>query len=102
MAITRIFRVRIDPALRQEFEAKFSSVSVHAVDQAQGFLAVSILKPTKWAPDEYAMISQWENEAALQAFAGEEWRRAVIPPGMEKFVVECWVHHYASWQKPSS
>ncbi len=43
------------------------------------------------------MISQWENEAALKAFAGELWNQAVIPPGMEKFVVDCWVNHYVSW-----
>ena len=97
MAVTRMFRVRIHPKLKQEFEEKFSSVSVRAVDEAPGFLAVSILKPTKWAPDEYAMITQWENEAALKAFAGEQWNHAVIPPGMEKFVVDCWVHHYVSW-----
>lgn len=97
MAITRIFRVRIRSELKQEFEEKFSSVSVRAVEEASGSLAVSILKPTKWAPDEYAMISQWENEAALKAFAGEQWNHAVIPPGMEKFVDECWVHHYESW-----
>lgn len=99
MAITRIFRVRIIPELRQAFEEKFSSVSVHAVNDACGFLEVSIHKPTKWAPDEYAMISQWESEAALKAFAGEQWSQAVIPAGMEKFVVECWVHHYESWSK---
>jgi len=79
MAITRIFRVRIAPELRSEFEEKFSSVSVHTVNEARGLISVSILKPTKWAPDEYAMISQWENEAVLKAFAGEEWKRAVIP-----------------------
>jgi heme-degrading monooxygenase HmoA len=99
MSITRIFRVRIVSDLRQEFEEKFSSVSVHAVDQASGFISVSILKPSKWAPDEYAMVSQWENEAALKAFAGEQWNHAVIPAGMEKFVVECWVHHYESWSQ---
>jgi heme-degrading monooxygenase HmoA len=58
---------------------------------------VTILKPTKWTPDEYSMISIWEDEASLQAFAGEEWSQAFIPHGMEKFVVECWVHHYESW-----
>ena len=97
MPIVRIFRVCIDADLRQEFEEKFSSVSVHAVDEVPGFISVSILKPSEWAPDEYAMISQWENAAALKAFAGEQWNHAVIPPGMEKFVVECWVHHYESW-----
>ena len=97
MAITRIFRVRIVPELRHEFEEKFSTVSVHAVDETFGFLAVSILRPTKWSPDEYAMISRWQDETALKAFAGDNWNRAVIPPGMEKFVAECSVHHYGSW-----
>lgn len=97
MSITRIFRVRIHPELKLEFEEKFSSVSVRAVAEAQGFLAVSILKATKWSPYEYAMISHWENVDALEAFAGEQWNHAVIPPGMEKFVVDCWVHHYDSW-----
>ena len=97
MSITRIFRVRIDTSLRQEFEEKFSSISVHTVNQVAGLLSVSIHKPTEWAPDEYAMISLWESESSLKAFAGEEWYRAVIPNGMEKFVVEFWVHHYESW-----
>jgi quinol monooxygenase YgiN len=89
MAITRIFRVRIDSDLRQEFEEKFSSISVNAVNEAYGFISASIHKPTKWAPDEYAMISECENKAALKAFSAGEWSRAVIPQGIEKFVVEC-------------
>lgn len=43
------------------------------------------------------MVSQWENEAALRGFAGEQWVHAVIPPGMEKFVIEGLVLHYESW-----
>lgn len=97
MSITRVFRVRIHPELKLEFEEKFSSVSVRAVAEAPGFLAVSIFKATKWAPNEYAMISHWENVDALKAFAGEQWNHAVIPPGMEKFVDEYWVHHYDTW-----
>jgi len=99
VAITRVFRVRIDPDLRREFEEKFSSISVHAVDAAPGFISVAILKPSKWTPDEYAMISQWEDEAALIAFAGAQWNQPVIPPGMERFVVECSVHHFQSWDQ---
>lgn len=97
MPITRIFRVSIDADLRQEFEEKYSSVSVQTVDEAPGFISVSILKPLKWTPNEYTLISQCENEAALKAFAGKQRNHAVIYPGMEKFVVECLVHHYESW-----
>lgn len=92
--ITRIFRVTIRPELRQEFETKFAEVSVEAVKACPGHLSVSIGYPTKWTPDEYLMISEWENESALRNFAGESWNQAVIPPGMEKFLVKCRVHHY--------
>lgn len=97
MAIVRVFRVKIDPNLRDEFEKKFETISVDAVKHRLGFLSETIHKPTKWAPDEYAMISHWESEADLQAFAGTNWNQAVIPEEMAKYVIHCWVHHYAAW-----
>ncbi|WP_324262640.1 antibiotic biosynthesis monooxygenase family protein [Altererythrobacter sp. H2] len=97
MTITRIFRVRIHPELREEFERKFASVSIAAVADKEGAGDVQILRPSRWASDEYAMISQWEDEASLAAFAGENWNTAVIPPGMDKYVIACGVHHYSSW-----
>lgn len=99
MTITRIFRVRIHEGLAQEFEPAFASISVSAVDQAEGNQAVEILRPTLWAPDEYAMISRWESEAALAKFAGVDWNVAVIPAGMERFVADCSVYHYRSWDE---
>ena len=97
MAITRVFRVEINAELRAEFETKFAEISVDTVKRASGSLSAVILKPTPWAPDEYAMISEWQDENALRAFAGDNWTRAVIPPGMEKFIKACWVHHYSTW-----
>jgi heme oxygenase (mycobilin-producing) len=97
MPITRVFRVRINTSMRQEFQEKFCSVSVQTVNKAPGFISVTIFKPSKWTPDEYAMISEWENEAALKKFAGDQWEHPIIPTGMDKFVIECWVHHYESW-----
>lgn len=95
--ITRIFRVVIDPELRDEFEARFAEVSVKAVETSAGNVSVSIGKPTADSPDEYVMISQWRDWAALIDFAGTSWNEAVIPPGMEKYLVQCWVHHYEAF-----
>lgn len=92
--ITRIFRVRVPAGLHPEFEARFLSVSVPHVEAAEGLVSVSVGRPTRWAPEEYVMISVWRSEAAVAAFAGENWNTAVIPDGMEKYVAECWVHHY--------
>jgi hypothetical protein len=45
------------------------------------------------------MISVWQNEVSLVRSTGENWSLAVIPNGMERFVRECWVHHYYSWNQ---
>ncbi len=97
MSITRVFRVRIDGKFRQEFEEKFSSDALYKIQEAAGYISASIHKPTKWTPDEYAMISQWENEACLKAFFGEQWNEAVITPRAAEFIVACWLHQYESW-----
>jgi heme-degrading monooxygenase HmoA len=97
MAITRIFRVQIHAELRSKFEEEFADVSASAVEAAGGLLSIQILKPTLWSPDEYAMISQWQDEASLQAFAGVMWNRAVIPAGMDRFVRSCGVCRSESW-----
>lgn len=95
--ITRIFRVRINPDLREEFELKFADISVHAVQSQDGFLSVQIGKPTKWTPDEYVMITQWVDEDSLKKFVGESWEQAHIPQGMDKFIRQCWLHHFEDY-----
>jgi heme-degrading monooxygenase HmoA len=97
MSLTRIFRVRIDSAYRQKFEERFSSDVLYKIEEAPGFISASIYKPSKWSPDEYAMISQWQDEASLQAFFGERWDEPVITSSAEEFVVACWLHHFESW-----
>ena len=44
------------------------------------------------------MISTWENEEALEAFAGERWCDAVIPTDMERYARTWSVSHYESWE----
>ena len=97
MAITRVFRLRIKAGLRDEFEEKFADISVREVQSASGMVSVSIHRPTKWSPDEYAMITVWTDEESLASFAGENWNQPVIPDGMEMFVQESSVAHYESW-----
>ena len=84
----------INPELRSDFERDFTNVSVQAVEGREGFMGVEILSPSCWNPDEYLIITCWRDEAALIAFAGEEWNQAVIPGSMEKYVQACSVEHF--------
>ncbi len=94
--ITRIFRVQIKPELREEFVGKFETASIQSIEGQPGFVSVEIGYPTEWTPDEYLMISKWENSSYLIDFVGKNWNEAHIPRGMEKYLVDCWLHHYES------
>jgi hypothetical protein len=96
--IIRVFHVQIDPAQRAAFEHGFSSTSVHAVANCVGCLGYELGWPTRWTPDTYVMISRWQDEQALVAFAGPDWNTPVIPDAMQQFVVSCSVEHYHQHQ----
>ena len=92
--ITRIYRVRIKPDLREAFEPLFRTVARASVTQHPGCREVTVGGPSSADPDEYAMISVWDSAESLSEFAGPDWTVAHIPDGMEKFVEACWVHHF--------
>jgi heme oxygenase (mycobilin-producing) len=95
--ITRIFRAKVPTDLHKEFEEKFISISIPYVQSKQGFVSVVVGRPTQWQPDEFVMISVWDSEDDLIAFAGKDWNKAVIPKEMKKYVSVCWVHHYENF-----
>lgn len=96
--ITRIFRVEITPALRQEFELKFKEVSIPLLQSFDGVISVTVGGPCKWSPNEYLLISTWVDEAAIIEFAGDQWNEAIIPQAMEPYVSQCWVHHFENYK----
>lgn len=92
--IIRVFQVTIDPKYREEFERDFQTISVETVQGHKGLISCHIAGPTKWNPDDYVMVTFWEDEASLAAFAGENWNEAVIPPEMAKYPRSFAVAHY--------
>lgn len=94
--ITRFFRVEIHPEYREEFEAKFRSLSVGAVESQPGCVSLEIGFPVSATPNEYSMISIWESQEKLIDFLGDKWNQAFIPDGMEQYAKHYSVHHYHS------
>ena len=92
--ITRIYRVKIHPETRADFEPLFRTVARQSVENCTGCMRVVVGMPAAQTPDEYAMITEWSDSEALSAFAGSDWSVAHIPEGMEPFVDTCWVHHF--------
>lgn len=92
--IIRIFQVTIYPEYRSEFERNFKSISVETVKNHKGLISCTLGGPTKWNPDDYLMITSWEDESSLELFAGEHWNQAVIPDEMRKYAKAFDVVHY--------
>ena len=92
--ITRIFRVQIKPELRASFENDFQEISIPTIKGHRGLVSVNIGKPAKWSPDEYMMICCWKRVEDIEDFVGKNWNQPLIPSGMERYVVQCWVHHF--------
>lgn len=98
--ITRIFRVQIHKEYVADFEKAYEEVSIPLVKSQKGFVSLSTGSPMTKENLEYVMISHWESLEALKKFVGEDWQEALIPKGMEKYVDQCWLHHYESDEKP--
>lgn len=91
--IKRIYRVRIKPGLRAEFEPLFETVALASVAQAKGCQQVTLGWLTSHAPDDDSVVSCCDSAGSLQAFAGSDWSVPHIPEGMERCVDTCWLHH---------
>jgi len=100
--IIRIFTAIVKKDLHQEFEAKFQKISVPLVKNYKGLISLEIAKPTRWNPDEFLMVSRWEEEKYLINFAGVSWNNAHIPKGMEKYIEKCSVSHYENIKLPKT
>ena len=92
--IIRVFQVSINPEYRDEFEHDFKTISIDTVKQHKGMISCHIGGPTKWNPNDYVMLTIWENESSLEEFAGAEWNKAIIPTKMKKYPRSYKVAHY--------
>lgn len=94
MMILRIFRVTIKPEYREDFERDFNSISIDMVKNHPGIISYEMGYPTKWNPDEYTLITKWENEEVLEEFVGTNWNESVIPDSMKKYPKKHCVDHF--------
>jgi heme-degrading monooxygenase HmoA len=46
------------------------------------------------SPDEFVYVTVWRDLAALRAFAGEDWAKAVVDPSEEHMLRETFLGHY--------
>lgn len=94
--IIHVFRARVQPGKRDDFERMVVDVSTPLVEAQKGLVARYSGRPTGSNTDEFVMVSVWKDLESLRAFAGQDWGKAVIPEEEHPVLRETFVHHYES------
>lgn len=92
--ITRIFRATVHEGKQREFEEFFVNVAAPLVRSQPGLLSLAIGRPLPETPHDFVMIMNWEDTGAIRAFAGENWREAVILEEERDLLRKVSVAHY--------
>lgn len=78
-------------------ERMMREISMPLVARQPGMVAFYAGRPVGSNPDEFTMVSRWESQDALRAFAGDDWEQAVIPEPELSNLLEIHVHHYEAF-----
>jgi hypothetical protein len=62
--------------------------------QAPGLVSLHVGCPLDDPPEEFLVMSVWQDLASMRAFIGPRWREAVVLPGEEHLVLHSIVDHY--------
>ncbi len=92
--IIRIFRPRVQPGKRNEFEQFLRDTAVPLVSSQDGILAQHIGRPFEEASDEFVYVTVWKDLDSLRRFAGANWQEAVIDPSEVELLRETFISHY--------
>lgn len=92
--ILRVFRARLKPGARTEFERLCHEMSIPFMSTLPGLVALHIAEPDAAQPEEFVLVSVWQDIASIKRFAGEDWENVVILPGEARLVEAVAVQHY--------
>lgn len=92
--LIRVFTARLKPSQRAAYERLVRGVAMPLMLAQPGCLTVHIGTPKSGHPQDFVLVSVWEDQRALQAFVGEEWQKAIILPGEADLLEEVAVQHF--------
>lgn len=92
--VIRMFRARVRPGKREEFERFLRDTAVPLVSSQTGIVAQHLGRPFDEASDEFVYVTVWKDLDSLRRFAGENWQEAVIDPSEVELLRETFISHY--------
>lgn len=90
----RIFRARVKPGRRGDFERLCQDKAIPMMRKQPGLITIQVGKPMERRPDDFVLVSVWQDLASLKAWAGEQWNAVVVMPGEAELIEEATLQHY--------
>jgi heme-degrading monooxygenase HmoA len=81
MMIARTWRGRAALNRPDDYVNHFKASVLPELKAIEGFLGATLMRRTRAADIEFQVITRWASLAAIKAFAGEDFERAVVEPG---------------------
>ena len=91
--IIRVFRTKVKPGTHEQYEALIQERVVPLMLRAPGLISLHIGCPLDDPPEEFLLMSVWQDLASMRAFVGPRWREAFVLPGEEHLVLHSIVDH---------
>ena len=92
--IIRVFRTKVRPGTHQQYEALIRQRVVPLMLEAPGLLSLHVGLPLDDPPEEFLLMSVWQDLASMRTFIGVRWREPLVLPGEEHLVLHSIVDHY--------
>src|SRR5436309_2340896 len=92
--IVRVFRARVRPGKKAEFEQTVRQHSIPLVEAQKGLITYYVGRPVDSNDDEFIMVTVWPDLDTLKKFTGPDWNRSIIPEQEQPLLIESSVEHY--------
>lgn len=86
--ISRTWRGTTTAAHAEAYLRYLEATGLGALRATSGNLAVSCLRRIRGDRAEFRVVSLWESEAAIRAFAGDDIERAVFYPQDDDYLID--------------
>ncbi len=92
--IIRVFRAKVQPGMQADYEKLLRTEAIPGLSEQPGLVALHVGTPIPQTPDEFVIISIWNDLESLLTFAGDSWLQSFVLPGEVDIVKESSVYCY--------
>lgn len=96
--VIRVFHAKIRAGKVSEFKRMWQEESIPQLMSSDGLIAYFAGEPLDPQGREFAMVTLWRDEQALQAIVGEKWREPVVTADEAPLIEEMAVQHYLRFE----